>query len=254
MKEKLKTTERIEVKRSELNINPYNPKIHDEDVVKKQAKNIKRVGYLGGIVWNKTSGNIIDGHRRVFALDKIHKYDGTPNTDYTLTVDVCEFDDKTEKEQMTYMAIGNTRADYSLIAQYAHDIDINDIGLGDYDINQINSYLDAEIDIEVNNFDDLISNVKEEDIILHPAQQHLNNTNINATPSPISYEERKQIALQGKQDQREQKIMNSQENRAYVTLSFDDYETKADFMELYGFDPTFTIVKGEDLLQKLQEE
>lgn len=251
------------VKRSQININPYNPKVHEEKAVKNQVKNFKKVGYLGGIVWNKTSSNLIDGHRRVFALDYINKYDGTEDTDYDITVDVCELDEKTEKEQMTYMAIGNTKADLQMIANYADEIDVENIGLDDYEVKQIMTYLHAETDVEVPTLDDLIADINEETDINNAYYKELPPPPPTFTPTnevkrddkpQLSYEERKQIALEGKKEQKEDKILYSQEKRAYVTLSFERYEEKADFMQFLGYDPTDTIISGEDFLSKLKEQ
>ena len=82
-------------------------------------------------MWNESSGNLIDGHRRVMALDTIYKYDGTPKKDYQIKVEVAEFDEKTELEQLTYHAIGNSKADYNLVAQYASQIDTQAVGLSE---------------------------------------------------------------------------------------------------------------------------
>lgn len=136
-----------DILRSEIVLNPYNPKRHTDRQVKQQVANIKANGYLGGIVWNRTTGNLIDGHRRVQALDIIHKYDGTADTDYTLKVEVVEFDEKTELEQLTYMAVGNSKADYNLIAQYAAQIDTAAIGLSDEEQTQLQSLIVSATDI-----------------------------------------------------------------------------------------------------------
>ncbi len=136
-----------EIHRSEITLNPYNPKRHTDKQVKQQVANIKANGYLGGIVWNRTSGNLVDGHRRVQALDIIHKYAGTPETDYLLKVEVVEFDRKTELEQLTYMAIGNSRADYNLVAQYADQIDTAAVGLSEEDYAQLQSLIVTASDI-----------------------------------------------------------------------------------------------------------
>lgn len=125
------------VKRSEIKLNPYNPKRHTDDEVKLQVKNIKKNGYLGGIVFNIQSGNLIDGHRRVQALDTIHKYDGTPETDYDIKVETVDFDEKTELEQMTYMATQNAKADWNLIADYIDIIDPETVGLTPEEIKAI---------------------------------------------------------------------------------------------------------------------
>ena len=136
-----------EIHRSEIALNPCNPKRHTDRQVKQQVANIKANGYLGGIVWNKTTGNLVDGHRRVQALDIIHKYDGTPEKDYLLKVEVVEFDQKTELEQLTYMAIGNSKADYNLVAQYAGQIDTAAVGLSEEDYAQLQSLITTAADI-----------------------------------------------------------------------------------------------------------
>lgn len=117
----IKSSEKRQIQRGSINLNPYNPKHHTDEAIKLQAKNIKTNGYLGGIVYNEVTHNLIDGHRRVMALDLINKYDGT--NDYTLWVEVVHFDEKTELEQLTYMATGNTKADLSMVQSYIDKID-----------------------------------------------------------------------------------------------------------------------------------
>ena len=48
----LETSETRVIKRSQLHGHKMNPKRHADEKVKQQAKNLKKVGYLGGIVWN----------------------------------------------------------------------------------------------------------------------------------------------------------------------------------------------------------
>ena len=79
----MKSSETIVIKRSQIRLNPCNPKRHTDKQIAQQKSNIKKVGFLGGIVWNRQTGNLIDGHRRVMALDLIHKYDGSQN-DYDI--------------------------------------------------------------------------------------------------------------------------------------------------------------------------
>ena len=49
MKE-LKQSETRIIKRSQMNLNPINPKRHSDEKVKLQKKNLQKVGFLGGIV------------------------------------------------------------------------------------------------------------------------------------------------------------------------------------------------------------
>ena len=95
MKE-LKQSETRVIKRFQINLNPINPKRHSDEKVKLQKKNLQKVGFLGGIVWNEKSGNLIDGHRRIKAMDLYYKYDGTPSTDYDVKVEVVNLDDKVD--------------------------------------------------------------------------------------------------------------------------------------------------------------
>ena len=137
--EAIKQSATTDIMRSQITLNPFNPKIHTSEQVKQQVANIKANGYLGGIVWNERSGNLVDGHRRLQALDSIHKYDGSPEKDYAVKVEVVDFDSKTEKEQMTYMAVGNSKADYNIIATYADQIDTANIGLSQEDYEKLQS-------------------------------------------------------------------------------------------------------------------
>ena len=89
---KIKQSETREVMRSQLHAQPYNPKKNTDRQVDGQKKNIRTFGYLGGIVWNERTGHLIDGHRRLKALDQLNKYDGS--NDYPVKVEVVDFDEK----------------------------------------------------------------------------------------------------------------------------------------------------------------
>ena len=133
------------IKRSQINLNPQNPKSHTEEEIKLQVKNIRKNGYLGGVVWNQLTGTCVDGHRRIKALDIIHKYDGSPETDYSLKVEVVNFDHKTELNQMTFMAVGNSKADYNLVAKYVYDIDYREVGISEEDYQRIRELAAVEV-------------------------------------------------------------------------------------------------------------
>ena len=95
-------SETIEIWRHELSFNPSNIKRHSDREIKLQVKNIRKNGYLGGIVYNVQSHALVDGHRRVAALDIIHKYYvETQENDYKIKVEQVDFDEKTEKEKRT---------------------------------------------------------------------------------------------------------------------------------------------------------
>lgn len=231
MKE-LKQSETITIKRSQINLNPYNPKRHTDKEIKNQLANLKKVGFNGGIKWNKVTGNLIDGHRRIKAMDIYYKYDGTPETDYQVKVEAVAFDIKTEKEQLTYEALGNTRADYSLVAEYINDIDYTNLGLSDYDINELSHFVVDVNDYlpQVETYEDLISSQEEEP----------------------TYEEKKEQVKQMKQQVKEKAIEKQKNEEAFITLSFSTYEAKSAFCEIIGIDPDERFAKGETVLNMIE--
>lgn len=132
------------IKRSQINLNPCNPKHHTDAEIRQQKANIRKVGLLGGIQWNEATGNLIDGHKRVMSCDLIQGYDGTPETDYDIKVEAVDFDDKTEKEQMVFQAKATTnRIDYNVVASFIDDIDFKSAGFTEQENEQIKQLQDS---------------------------------------------------------------------------------------------------------------
>lgn len=233
MKELKQSQTRI-IKRSQINLNPINPKRHTDEKVKLQKKNLQKVGFLGGIVWNEVTGNLIDGHRRVKAMDLHYKYDGNIETDYDVKVEVVILDAKTEREQVTYMAVGNTKADYDLIAEYIHDIDYSELGLNDMELKDILSMAETELSLSVETIDDFLAPVIP-----------------TSTKEEKSTEEKIQHMKDVKQQVRNNAVDRQQKEDAYIMLSFSSYEAKTALCELMGIDPEAKYAKGEDILNMI---
>lgn len=238
MKE-LKQSETRIIKRSQINLNPINPKRHSDEKVKLQKKNLQKIGFLGGIVWNEKSGNLIDGHRRIKAMDLHYKYDGTSKTDYDVKVEVVALDDKAEKEQLTYMAVGNTKPDIDLIAGYISDIDYTNVGLDIGELNEILS-INTEMPSMLDSVDDLLSPLPSFDEIETPSADEK------------TYDEKKEHMKAIKQQVRESAIERRQNEEAYITLSFSSYNAKEDFCDLLGISTDDKFVKGEDVLRLIK--
>ena len=223
------------IKRSQIRLNLLNPKRHTDDKIRFQKLNLQKVGYMGGIVWNEVTGNLIDGHRRIQAMDSYYKYDGTPATDYDVKLEVVHLDEKTEKEQMTYMALGNTKADYNLVSRYVGDIDYRAAGLSNEEFAKMSSIAKAvsnNVKTAITSLDGLIAP--------RPAA--------NRQP-----ETREQIRAK-KQHQRELAFNRQQDEQAFITVSFSTFENMVGFCEMFGFDPQNTkYVKGEELMAKINE-
>ncbi len=242
MTTRLKQSETRNIKRSEINLNPVNPKRHTEDAVKLQKKNLQKVGFLGGIVWNERTGNLIDGHRRVKAMDLYYKYDGTPETDYTLKVEAVNLDEKQEKEQLTYMAEGNTKADIDLIARYAPDIDLSDVGLGADDLAAIGSLVGtADLDIP-----DIGTELFGQDGSGDEGEEP------KATETPNTQEQKIQHVKDMKRQTEEKAEQQAMDEAAYCTLSFSNYDNYLAFVELVGAMEGDRFIKGERVLEMIE--
>lgn len=241
MKE-LKQSETRVIKRSQINLNPINPKRHSDERVKLQKKNLQKVGFLGGIVWNESSGNLIDGHRRIKAMDMYYKYDGTSNTDYKIKVEVVSLDEKTEKEQLTYMAVGNTKPDLDLLANYLPDIDYSEVGLSSDELNDILAISAVDTSLLSDSFDEL----------LLPTDFETIENPIPDNTTPLSYEEKKEHMKAVKQQVKESALQRQQDENAYIMLSFSSFEAKSDFCDLLGISTDEKFAKGEEVLKLIE--
>jgi hypothetical protein len=229
MKE-IKESVPAKIKRTQINFAPYNPKRHTEQAVKQQQKNFRRVGYLGGIVWNKTTGNIVSGHKRIMAMDMEYKYDGKPETDYDVRVEMVEMDEKTEKEQNIFMDAKstNTEQDYYLISSLLPDIDYKNAGLTASEYENMIS-----LNIPEDSYN--ISTISIEDI------------------AGLKNPETKEAIKEKKQIQKEIAQKRHQDLEAYITLSFSSYEEKGAFCEMFGYNPDTTkYIKGEEFLSRIE--
>lgn len=239
-KKKLEESETRVVKRSSIALNPINPKRHTNDAIKLQKKNLQKVGFLGGIVYNETSGHVIDGHRRLHAMDQIYGYDGTAETDYEVKVEVTHLDEKTEKEQLSYMAVGNTKPDLDLIAKYIDEIDYSDIGLSQTELNDILAFAQEDAPVVSNALDVGIT-------IPDPSVPEAVTTKTQA-----EYDEGVRQMKEAKQRTKEKAQERALNESASLTLSFDNYESKALFCSLIGINDMDMFAKGEDVMKMIE--
>lgn len=233
-KQLYRQSETITIKRSQINFAPYNPKKHTKDKIDQIRKNFKRVGFLGGIIWNEATSNLIDGHKRVSVLDIIHKYNGNSETDYNIKVEKIALDEKTEKEQNIFQTESRTELDLELMQSLIPEIDYQNAGLNLEDINyympNIPIYEDS-LFVEINNdFKALESKTDEQ--------------------RSAEKEARKQKVIEAKQKVKNT-IKEEIEQEPYVTLTFTDFENKAYFMELLGENVTNRYVQGEKILEMI---
>lgn len=231
-KELYNQSETITIKRSQINFAPFNPKKHTDEQIAQMRKNIKSIGFLGGIIWNEQTKNLVDGHKRTMSLDIIHKYDGTPETDYEIKVEKVSLDLKTEKEQNIFQTRSRTELDEELMRLLIPEIDYQNAGLDDYDLNL---YAVDYSHFEVPNISDEIEEVYQ------PIKQQ------KEIEREISAEAKKEAVKQAKEEIKQKATEKAQNLDAYVTLSFDNWKHKEAFMLRMGFDPEMKMIKGETL-------
>lgn len=228
---KLKQSETIEIERSKINFAAYNPRKDDPEVVKSIKANFKNVGYLGGIVWNETTGNLVSGHKRVQALDLINKYDGT--NDYILKVEKTEMPLEVEMEQNIYMNNKNVQGvyDYKALSLMLPKIDVDKTGLNKLDLEKISVF----------------------------------KPSLNLLPEPKTIKEKKELTEDEKADniQELKELKKDIKMKAYeehdlvqnghLTLVFDTWGVKVGFMEYLGLDINATMLKGEEVFEAIQK-
>ncbi|MDV7696284.1 DNA methylase [Chryseobacterium soli] len=241
-KKKYRESETIHIKRSEINFAPYNPKTHSKKQIEEQRANIKRVAFLGGIVWNKTTRNLIDGHKRIMSLDILNGYDGSPETDYDIKVEMIELDEKTEREQNVFQTKNVTDFDDELLRLLiTTDIDYKAAGLDDYDLEYLGIDLNADTANEVlNDIEDFYQPVKDQKEIE------------KAVKKELSDEEKIENVKNVKEDIQQRAIEKVQNMDAYVTLSFSTAKDKEAFMLRFDFDPELKMIKGERLSEMVE--
>lgn len=143
--------EPVTINRKDIKNAPYNPRRISDFALNKLKKNIKKIGYLGGIVWNATTGNIVSGHQRLGILDGLEKTD-----DYELTVEKVELTEKEEIEQNVFFNNTTVQGEFDpekIQALKIFDVDYDNMGFDEMDL--------ALLDIEEDN---LIETVESNDI------------------------------------------------------------------------------------------
>lgn len=81
------------VHRSELTGASYNPRSIDKVAARRLRESIRCHGLVGGIVWNRRTGNLVGGHQRIAQLDDLEG-----GNDYLIEVDAIDVDEVHERE------------------------------------------------------------------------------------------------------------------------------------------------------------
>ncbi|KAA0126466.1 DNA methylase [Chryseobacterium sp. SN22] len=259
MDNKLKQSETIVLKRSQIKPADYNPRSITNEARKALKKNIKENGIIGGMVWNKQTGNLVSGHQKLNIADEVNKYEA--GNDYEIKVEVIDVGLKKEKELNVFF---NSKAvqgemDYKKLAQIFPDIDAVLAGLDDVDVSMIEVELPQTDHIEIPSFEpqeEKKINAEYEKSI----SQELSNAKHTSEASihqmerkdaeELTPEEKKAKIKEIKEKVKENAVLQGD---PYFTVSFSDYDAKAMFLEYLGFDPEDKFIKGEELQEKMEE-
>lgn len=96
--QQLEKYEILEIRRDAIKNADYNPRSISAKAKRKLKENIKSVGLLTPIVWNRRTGNIVSGHQRIDCMDQINGAH-----EYMIRVAAVDLDEKTEREQNVFM-------------------------------------------------------------------------------------------------------------------------------------------------------
>ena len=131
------------IPRSQIKEASYNPRIIDEDNLKKLTKDIREHGLVTPLVWNKRTGVLVSGHQRLAAMDKIHH-----KKDYEVPVAVIDVDEKEEKQLNVQMNNPSLQGSWDLGALANlrdNGISFEDMG---FDKGDIDFMYDGDVDFD----------------------------------------------------------------------------------------------------------
>lgn len=252
MKEnKIKQSEVREILRSQITLAAYNPRKISPEARKKLKANLKRIGLLGGIIWNERTGNLVSGHQKVSIMDEVNHYDiDTHENDYIIRVEVANLSEKEEKEQNLFMNNRSAQGEYDddMLRDMLNDIDFSFAGFDDFDIQLLG------IDVgEGNDWGETVavSSWKVEDEIgesedLSSHNEETKGTEEQRIDRSIGFYDdtpENKIARHNEVQKIKDRIINSSKaeddrgSMSYLVISFPSPSERESFMEKYGLDP-----------------
>ena len=242
MDNKYFTSDIVELKRSQIHPADYNPRKISNEGKSALKRSIKNFGVLGGIVVNRRTGNtIVSGHQKVYILDILNDY---PDKDYSLRVEVVDYDEKKEKEANCALNSPNVGGeyDYDKLRELIPDIDYKDAGLTEQDLDIIGVDFHFQTEEENTIADEL-------DTLMEPVREKR-----QAEVAQRQAERAEKVAhmKQVKEEVKQAATKAAANMDAYLMLSFDNWEAKVEFCEKFGFNPEEKFLKGEVFSEKIE--
>ena len=261
MKEnKITQPESREIQRSDINFANNNPRKITQEARKNLKANLKRVGLLGGIVWNEVTGNLVSGHQRISVIDEVNKYNpDTRTNDYLIRVEVVHMDEKTEKEQNIFMNNRSVQGDFDsdMLKDMLDGIDYSLAGLNDFDLNMLGI---GDLDFSINDdiwrkediLDDSLSAIDE------ATKEGKENKDINRSNNFYEDSKENQIVRHNEVQKIKDRISNQNSFEkdngmlSYVVLSFNSPTERANFMKMFGYGFEERYIDGKEFMDRMR--
>lgn len=247
--------------RSQINFASYNPRKITQDARKKLKANLKRVGVLGGIVWNETTGNLVSGHQKVSIIDEVNKYNAATNTnDYPIRVEVVQMDLKTEKEQNLFMNNHNVQGEFDtdMVRDMLDGIDLELAGLNEFDLGVLG--VGGDFHIGSKSEDWSLQDIEDENIRILSEHTKSGEENKDIDRSVNFYDDTPENQVIRHNDVQKIKDRIGKQNSyekdngmlSYVVLSFSSPTERANFMDMFGYNFEDRYINGKDFMNKVE--
>jgi hypothetical protein len=215
------------IHRTKIKNAAYNPRQIDDHARKKLSTNIKKMGLLDALVWNKRNGNLVSGHQRLSILDDL----STTGSNYTLDVAIVDLSDKEEKEQNLFFN--------------------NPSAQGTYDVDKLGKMIiDEEVDYHKAGFDDM-------DLQMTFEGTEYAVTMFDEDKAPKSVQDDLDQLEEIQRMKRERKAHRERDQDAndpefYAVVVFPDRDAQGAFMERVGMSRNDRYVDGVRLRTSLE--
>lgn len=232
-KNKILQPETRTIKRSFIKLAAYNPRTISDEARKKLKANLKRVGMLGGIVWNEDTKNLVSGHQRISVMDEVNKYNSeSKENDYEIKVEVVHMTDKQEKEQNLFMNNRSVQGEFDneMLKDMLSDIDFDSAGFDEFDLESLG--LDMP---ELENIEGVVA-----------------DTPVWSEDTEENQMKRKVDTAFNKDRVAKEKDEDDRGAESYVCLTFSNRKAKESFMIKFGFDIEEQFIKGEEFSEIIE--
>ncbi|WP_444341272.1 hypothetical protein [Phocaeicola plebeius] len=257
---KITQPESREIQRSIIKFANYNPRKIAPEARKNLKANLKRIGLLGGVVWNEVTGNLVSGHQRISIMDEVNKYNSdTKENDYLIRVEVVHMDEKTEKEQNIFMNNRNVQGEFDsdMLKELLDGIDYNYAGLNDFDLNMLGvGDIDFAVNDEIWSKDNILNDsLYSIDEITKEGEE---NKGINRSNNFYEDSKENQIARHNEVQKIKDRISNQNSFEkdngmlSYVVLSFNSPTERANFMEMFGYGFDERYIDGNEFMNRIE--